>query len=240
MGTVAQRREGLLVNDYRARPFAHPVTLAQSPITAGLSEPLLCGDRLLGVLGVNHVVAGRTFSTGDQATLKLFAAQAAIAVENARLFDEQQRAFASLQRAQDELVAAAKLRALGQMAAGIAHDLNNMLAAILGQVELVKLRGGTPEIREGLETLQTAATDGADVVRRLQDFARQRVASPPGSRGPRHSRPGDPGDHPPPLEGRGAAPRAMDGRVSRRKASVGSRIGRLKTCAGEVGRRRSS
>ena len=64
------------------------------------------------------------------------------------------------------------------MGAGIAHDLNNVLAAILGQVELLKLRVADPEIREGLLTLETAATDGAEVVRRLQDFARPRGASP--------------------------------------------------------------
>ena len=64
------------------------------------------------------------------------------------------------------------------MAAGIAHDLNNMLAAILGQIELLKLRGAPPDLQDGLATLETAASDGAQVVRRLQDFARQRAASP--------------------------------------------------------------
>jgi signal transduction histidine kinase/ActR/RegA family two-component response regulator/HAMP domain-containing protein len=178
MGAVAQRREGLLINHYRASPLAHPHTLAQTGITAVLTEPLLYGDRLLGVIGVHHETEGRVFTDRDQATLRLFAAQAAIVIENARLFDAQQHAFSDLQRAQDELVRDAKLRALGQMATGIAHDLNNMLAAILGQVDLLKLRGATPEMRDGLDTLQTAATDGAHVVRRLQDFARQRVSSP--------------------------------------------------------------
>ena len=72
------------------------------------------------------------------------------------------------------MVRSEKLRALGQMTAGIAHDLNNMLATILGQAELLRLRMPDPVIRESLVTLETAATDGADVVRRLQDFARQR------------------------------------------------------------------
>jgi CheY-like chemotaxis protein len=64
------------------------------------------------------------------------------------------------------------------MSAGIAHDLNNMLAAILGQVELLKLRRQDPEIAEALTTLEMAATDGAQTVRRLQDFARQRRQAP--------------------------------------------------------------
>jgi CheY-like chemotaxis protein len=53
-----------------------------------------------------------------------------------------------------------------------------MLAAILGQIELLKFRGVPPEVREGLATLETAASDGAQMVRRLQDFARQRALSP--------------------------------------------------------------
>jgi CheY-like chemotaxis protein/anti-sigma regulatory factor (Ser/Thr protein kinase) len=53
-----------------------------------------------------------------------------------------------------------------------------VLAAILGQVELVKLRGVPLELQENLHTLETAAADGAQVVCRLQDFARQRASSP--------------------------------------------------------------
>ena len=88
------------------------------------------------------------------------------------------QSYQSLQFAQAELVRSEKPRGLGQMAAGIAHDLNNMLAAILGQIELLKLRGAPPDLQDGLATLETAASDGAQVVRRLQDFARQRAASP--------------------------------------------------------------
>jgi PAS domain S-box-containing protein len=176
-GTVAQTRQGLCSNDYRTSPFANPVTLRQTQVTAFLGEPLLYRDTLIGAITLNHE-DGRRFTAQDQELLRLFAAQAAIAIENARLFDEQQRAFLDLQRAQEELVRSQKLRGLGQMAAGIAHDLNNMLAAILGQVELLKLRGAPPGVREGLDVLETAATDGAQVVRRLQDFARQRTISP--------------------------------------------------------------
>jgi PAS domain S-box-containing protein len=178
MGRIAQERRGMLVNDYRTSPFAHPRTIETTRITAVLAEPFLYRERFLGVIAVHHEEAARTFTAQDQEVLALFAVQAAIAIENARLFTELEQSFRNLQRAQDELVRSEKLRALGQMAAGIAHDLNNTLAAILGQVELLRLRTAVPEIREGLELLGTAATDGASVVRRLQDFARQRSESP--------------------------------------------------------------
>ena len=178
VGYIAQTRQGLIINDYRAWAGARQLALAQTAITAALGEPLLYRDKLIGAISLVHTGGKGVFEAHHGALLRLFAAQAAIAIENARLFAELRKSYAQLQQAQAELVRSEKLRGLGQMAAGIAHDLNNMLAAILGQIELLKLRGAPPAIREGLATLETAASDGAQVVRRLQDFARQRTASP--------------------------------------------------------------
>jgi len=171
-GTVAQRREGLIVNDYPMSPYANPAILEHVQINAMLAEPLLYRDRLLGVLTADKHGPGSSFTEKDQEVLRLFATQAAIAMENARLFAELNQSFHALQQAQGELVRTEKLRALGQMAAGIAHNLNNILMAIVGQVELLKLQGETPDIRTALDTLKTAALDGAQVVRRLQDSTR--------------------------------------------------------------------
>ncbi len=176
-GVVAERREGLIVNDYLHWPCAARLTLEQSGTTAGIGEPLIYRDRLLGVFTAHNTDAGRGFTESDRNILALFAGHAAIAIENARLFAELNQSYQSLQQAQGELVRAEKLRALGQMAAGIAHDLNNMLAAILGQVELLRLRMAAPEeALAGLDMLEKAATDGAHIVRRLQGFARQQPA----------------------------------------------------------------
>jgi PAS domain S-box-containing protein len=177
-GAVAERREGLVVNDYRNSPYVTPLLLEHTKHVAVLGEPLLCRGRLIGSITVNRTHDQEPFAAEDLQVLALFADQAAIAIENARLFTELEHSFRNLQRAQDELVRSEKLRALGQMAAGIAHDLNNTLAAILGQVELLRLRTSVPEVQEGLDRLGTAAADGASVVRRLQDFARQRPESP--------------------------------------------------------------
>ena len=174
-GTVAAARRGMIFNDYRSSPHAHPLVLANTNVTAIVAEPLLYRDRLVGVITVNNSAeTERRFTPDDQDLLRLFAAQAAIAIENARLFEELRQSLTRLEQTQEEMVRSEKLRALGQMSAGIAHDLNNMLATILGQAELLRLRMPDPAIRESLVTLETAATDGAHVVRRLQDFARQR------------------------------------------------------------------
>lgn len=66
-----------------------------------------------------------------------------------------------------------KLRALGQLASGVAHDFNNVLAAILGRVSLLQRRVTDENISHNLQIIQTAAEDAAATVRRIQTFARQ-------------------------------------------------------------------
>jgi PAS domain S-box-containing protein len=178
MGLALQTRQPAISRDVGADPRFRERARAQADgVVSGLMLPLLARDRVSGILAI-FTQSPHEFSAEELDLLTSFAAQAAVALENARLYAELKQAYEDLRRAQDELVRSEKLRAVGQLGAGMAHDLNNVLAAILGQTELLKLRTTDPEVREGLSTLEIAATDGAEVVRRLQDFARPRGASP--------------------------------------------------------------
>jgi PAS domain S-box-containing protein len=66
-----------------------------------------------------------------------------------------------------------KLRALGQLASGVAHDVNNDLAAILGRVQRLMRTAEYDGFRHELSVVETAALDCAQTVRRIQNFARQ-------------------------------------------------------------------
>ncbi|HEX8335578.1 MAG TPA: PAS domain-containing protein, partial [Pyrinomonadaceae bacterium] len=79
------------------------------------------------------------------------------------------------QRLERERAAQAdKLRALGQLASGVAHDFNNALAAILGRAQLLRRAAEEdPGLRRGLDIILTAAEDAAATVRRIRSFARQ-------------------------------------------------------------------
>jgi PAS domain S-box-containing protein len=66
-----------------------------------------------------------------------------------------------------------KLRALGQLASGVAHDFNNSLAAILGRAQLLRRQVTDPALVRNLDIIQTAAEDAAATVRRIQTFARK-------------------------------------------------------------------
>ncbi len=76
-------------------------------------------------------------------------------------------------RLEEQLRRSQKLEALGQLASGVAHNFNNSLAIILGRAELSELLTEDPEIRRNLEIIEKAAHDGANTVKRLQDFARK-------------------------------------------------------------------
>ena len=87
---------------------------------------------------------------------------------------------------ENKLLQSEKLKSLGELAGGVAHDFNNVLAAILGRAQLLKLNLNAPtgkqekrksvyEIKNGLEIIEKAAMDGAETVRRIQEFARKRT-----------------------------------------------------------------
>jgi PAS domain S-box-containing protein len=75
---------------------------------------------------------------------------------------------------QERLVRGEKLRALGELAAGVAHDFNNNLGIILGRTQLLLLRASEPEMVSGLNVIRQAAMDGGEAVRRIQQFSRVR------------------------------------------------------------------
>jgi PAS domain S-box-containing protein len=77
----------------------------------------------------------------------------------------------------DRAARADKLRALGQLASGVAHDFNNSLAAILGRAQLILRRVKDEELLRSLGIIVTAAEDAAATVRRIQTFARKSVAT---------------------------------------------------------------
>ncbi|HVC21813.1 MAG TPA: ATP-binding protein [Vicinamibacterales bacterium] len=93
--------------------------------------------------------------------------------EQTRLSGELNQSLTSLRSTQDQMVRAQRLRALGEMASGVAHDFNNSLTTILGLIEwLLHVSPADLSIRPDLETIRTAAVDAAAIVRRLQLFGR--------------------------------------------------------------------
>ena len=141
-----------------------------------LGVPMTTGDTVIGVLTLRSPT--RPFGEGDERLLSSIGHLAALALRSARLFEERARAYSELASAQDQLVRTEKLRALGEMASGVAHDFNNLLASILGRAQLTLQRLQDPQLRKWLQVIERSALDGAQTVRRLQEFTRTRRDQP--------------------------------------------------------------
>jgi signal transduction histidine kinase len=120
----------------------------------------------------------RAFSPMDLQFLSTLIAHVAYALENARLLEESrlsterlQTVVEELRTAQTRLVEGETVRALGQMASGMAHHLNNLLAVVSGRLQLLLLRAQDPALRKPLETAERAVGDAAEVVRRVLGFS---------------------------------------------------------------------
>jgi GAF domain-containing protein/DNA-binding response OmpR family regulator len=136
--------------------------------------PIRSPDGIEGLLYVTSR-SPRRFTDRDVAILVRLATHAGTAIKNAALFEELRRAHGDLARSQQQLVRSERLRALGEMAAGVAHDFNNVLSVILGRAELLLRRLDDPKLRAWVEAVGQAARDGADTVRRIQEFTRTRT-----------------------------------------------------------------
>jgi signal transduction histidine kinase len=180
IGRVAAGGEPLVVMDLTGQAWLDPAgreVAARLGLRAALAVPVRSGDRLVGVLTA-LTDQPAAFSEDDVAVATTFAAQAGIAVENSRLYAELERALEDVRKSQDQLVQVERLRALGEMAAGVAHDFNNLLAVVMLRAELLLNRGQAADVAESLTMIRQAAHDGAQTVRRIQEFTRTRSTRP--------------------------------------------------------------
>jgi signal transduction histidine kinase len=172
-GAVALSGVGEIVNDALADPRAVQVPGTPEEHSALLCVPLISREGVAGVITLvrTHRVP---FQDEDLELATLFAGQCSSAIANAQLYEEMRAGYEELRETQAQLVQSAKLNALGEMAGGVAHDFNNILAAILGRTQLLLQTVSDSDIRRQLQVVEQAALDGANAVRRVQEFTRVR------------------------------------------------------------------
>jgi signal transduction histidine kinase len=90
---------------------------------------------------------------------------------NEEMWLELQVSYQELKASQEQLFQAHKLQLLGELAAGVAHDFNNVLSAILGRAQLLKRYITQTEWKRSIDIIEQAALDGAETVRRIQGFS---------------------------------------------------------------------
>ncbi len=140
-----------------------------------LALPLVRRTEIFGALVLENASVKPPVSADQVRLGSTVAAQVSLAVENARLYRAAEQALADLRATQEGLVRGATLRALGEMASGAAHHLNNLLAIVLGRAHLLLADRDIGRFRRPIEIIVRASTDGADVVRRIQEFTRTKT-----------------------------------------------------------------
>ncbi|HEU4401313.1 MAG TPA: response regulator, partial [Candidatus Polarisedimenticolia bacterium] len=110
--------------------------LFRGPIA--ICVPIKSDRKIVGVFAAGPRGSGEPYNEGDCAHLSALGAQLAVAVEGARRASRLEKAYESLKATQEQLIRSERLKAVGQLAAGVAHDFNNILSVILGRAEMLR------------------------------------------------------------------------------------------------------
>jgi signal transduction histidine kinase/CheY-like chemotaxis protein len=127
----------------------------------------------VGLMGLCST-PGYEYSSNDENLLVAISRQLATTIEKVRLYEETCRAYEDLRKTQEQLLQSEKMSAVGQLIAGVAHELNNPLTAILGYAQLLESEGLNERAQDYVAKLFKQAQRTHRVVQNLLSFARQR------------------------------------------------------------------
>jgi signal transduction histidine kinase/CheY-like chemotaxis protein len=144
------------------------------PHQSALVIPSIVGGQVSGAFYLVWWAGRHPFDRAELMLAQAIGQQVGKFIQNAQLYEQ-------LDKSRQRSVQMERLRAVGEMAAGVAHDFNNVLAIILGRAEILLETTSTPALRKPLGIIVKAALDGARTVRRIEEFTRR---SPRRSREP--------------------------------------------------------
>lgn len=177
LGELVCCLEGQVVSlgDLRSSRAAVGAALAQAGLGSLVAVPLRAGESPEGILMVARQSTDG-FHPQEIEFLQMLCEHVSLAAHQARLRQHLQRAYDDLRRTQHALMQQERLQALGQMASGIAHDINNALSPIVGYADLLLIeKERLPErVRHYLQMIKTSSLDIAHIVARMREFYRQR------------------------------------------------------------------
>jgi PAS domain S-box-containing protein len=154
-------------------PSPFPQRLLRGGLGAFVVAPLLVESEVFGVL-VTARHERYSFSSGECEFLRQLSEHVALATHQAKLHNALQRAYDDLRQTQQAVMQQERLLALGKMASGIAHDINNAISPVALYTETLLEHAPelSPRTRQYLETIQRAIDDVAHTVSRMREFYR--------------------------------------------------------------------
>jgi signal transduction histidine kinase/CheY-like chemotaxis protein len=135
---VIDEQKAILIQATTFEPrFRRDPRIEEERIVMVMGAPLLVARGVTGLLYLDRTTPQPLFSPDDLQLLGVIANQCSVMLENVRLFAEVRRTLEELKTTQAQLIQAAKLSSLGELVAGIAHEINNPLSAVLGYAQLL-------------------------------------------------------------------------------------------------------
>jgi len=113
------------------------------------------------------------FVEEDIRLLSIIANNFSVAMDNAQLYRDLHTQMQKLKDTQEQLVQAAKLAAIGELAANIAHEINNPLTSVLGYAELMREEEDIESIMRDLEIIESESLRARDIVQQLLEFSKK-------------------------------------------------------------------
>ncbi|MFC2173038.1 tetratricopeptide repeat protein, partial [Acidobacteriota bacterium] len=187
---VKQTRKAVVITDIsESEAFRKQESILYLGIKSMMCVPLLSKGNFIGIIYVdNRDETIRVFDEEDLMLFEALAGLAAIAIENAKLvgalnrsYDELKRsntdlenAYQEVKNAQGQLIQAEKMSAMGQLAAGIAHELNQPLSAILGYSEVLLYKGEfSKDTEDMLRTISKESLRMSKLVNNIRIYSRK-------------------------------------------------------------------
>jgi signal transduction histidine kinase/ActR/RegA family two-component response regulator len=148
---------------------------AEAGFKSGLGMPLVIEGKTFGLFVLMRRQRD-AFSRAERDFLRGLGAHVALAIHQAQLYQDLQKAYNDLRQSQQTVMQQERLKALGQMASGVAHDINNALSPVIGFSDLIALTesGLSDDGKKHLNYIKTAGEDIAHIVKRLREFYRPR------------------------------------------------------------------
>jgi signal transduction histidine kinase/ActR/RegA family two-component response regulator/HAMP domain-containing protein len=149
--------------------------MASADLSCAIGTPLVVEEKAFGLIVLMR--SGKDcFSRAERDFIRGLCAHVALAIHQAQLYQDLQKAYNDLRQSQQAVMQQERLKALGQMASGVAHDINNALSPVVGFSDLIAQTepNMTPAGKKHLQYIKTAGEDIAHIVKRLREFYRPR------------------------------------------------------------------
>jgi signal transduction histidine kinase/CheY-like chemotaxis protein len=175
---IAAASDAIIVRDAQAEGR---LGASAETVRGWMGVPLRAQGETVGLLTIDSFTPNR-YTRADASRAQAFAAYAALAVRNAELYHharertaQLEQALSDLRVAQQRLVQSERLSAVGELVAGVAHELNNPLTAVLGFASILQ-QTAPAELRSDIAPIVEGANRARRIVQNLLTFARQREA----------------------------------------------------------------